>query len=155
MVFAQNDFVRGVFLNDNVSVKFKQLHDSLNINWVQAAVDSYSGGKFNQVLRNSANLNVIGISHGRWSNVGILEISSAQHMVYKAAIAPPTTENYFDVRNGSIVDDTLRQSPGSAGFMVTTLVPDNEWGYGRTHYYASFALKRAPGFPDTRSSPCR
>ena len=32
--FAQNDFVRGIFLFDNVGVDFHQLHDSLHINWV-------------------------------------------------------------------------------------------------------------------------
>ena len=137
---------------DSVRVDFHQLHDSLNINWIQAAVDDYHGTRFNQVLLNSENLNVIGISHGRWRNAGILEISSAQHMVFEAEQGTDDpNSNYFLDRPSSAPDHdtTLRVSAGSAGYMVKTPVPDNEWRYGRTHYYASLILKRAPGFPRT------
>ena len=56
VLLAQDDFVRGIFLFDKVSVDFLQLRDSLNLNWIQASVDWYDGTKDTSVLNNSANL---------------------------------------------------------------------------------------------------
>src|SRR5690606_26517824 len=55
--------------------------------------------------------------------------------------------NYFLVKPSSIQDplsDTLIMSSGSAGYMVKSPIPDNEYNYKITHYTASFILKRAP-----------
>ena len=35
-LFSQVDFVRGIFLFDNVQADFSRLHDSLHLNWIQA-----------------------------------------------------------------------------------------------------------------------
>ena len=58
ILYAQNNFVRGIFLFDNIHVDFTQLHDSLHLNWIQAAVDNYDSTKFASVFNNSASLNI-------------------------------------------------------------------------------------------------
>jgi tetratricopeptide (TPR) repeat protein len=146
-VFAQNDFVRGIFLEDIVSVDFNQLHDSLHINWVQAYVDGYDTTKFTSVLQNSDSLKIMGLSRQTGSGFkSIVDKSSAQHMEFEAERGANSDWNYFATKNGSIDGASLKDSVGvnSPGYMVRSPEPGNEYNYKRTHYIASFILKRTP-----------
>lgn len=136
---AQDDFVRGIMLFDDVNSDFTQMKDSLYLNWVQAAAETWGDVKNLNVVQNSAGLNVMGVERET------LVKSSGQRMVFQAeAISSPNLFwNYFSNRIG-IPEDTLFRSAGSAGYMVQNPVPDNEYRYGRTHYYVSFILKRTP-----------
>jgi hypothetical protein len=120
--FAQNDFVRGIFLEDNVSVDFHQLHDSLHINWVQAYVDSYSGTKFTSVLQNSDSLKIMGLSRQTGSGFkSIVDKSSAQRMVFEAeqrnnTLTADEQALLTKARNG----DTLAQEEFSGRMIAKT-----------------------------------
>jgi hypothetical protein len=80
---AQDDFVRGAFMFGNVNVDYTQLHDSLHLNWIQGQVDIENGTKLTNVLQNTGNLNVIGVSVQN-DESSIYHLSSAKQMVFEA-----------------------------------------------------------------------
>ncbi|MGB2867003.1 MAG: right-handed parallel beta-helix repeat-containing protein, partial [Bacteroidota bacterium] len=139
MASAQDNFVRGIWLHDSTNVNFSLMHDSLHLNWVEAIAENGDGTKRLNVLENSGSLYVIG-------NMGqyLTPKSFAQHMVFEAEQNENNPDqNYFGFRNGVVQNDTLLQSPSSAGYMVTSPTPNNEY-YNETHYTARFVLKRTP-----------
>ncbi len=145
ILFAQEDFVRGVYVNWYHNVDYTQLRDSLNLNYIQSVVDDFNGNKLLNVLQNSGNLGIVGVSLKSNQN-GIYISSSGQRMVFEAEQTPDplNLKNYFNERNGIPEQDTLWRSPSSPGYMVKSPVPNNEYNYKRTHYTASFILKRTP-----------
>ena len=124
MGFAQNDFVRGIFLFDNIGVDFHQLHDSLHINWVQSYVDDYSGTKFTSVLQNSDSVKIIGITRQNVSGVSILDNSSAQRMEFEAEQRNTTlTADEQALLNKARNRDTLSQKEFSER-MIAKMPPN-------------------------------
>src|SRR3970282_1478715 len=88
-------FVRGIFMFGVVNNDFTQLRDSLHLNWAQAKVDEMDGTKLFNVLRNTGNLEIIGIS--LWNNdSSIYHSSSGQRMVFEAELdGSDPLKNYF------------------------------------------------------------
>lgn len=144
ILFAQEDFVRGVYVNWYHNVDYTQLRDSLNLNYIQSVVDDFNGNKLLNVLQNTGNLGVIGVSLKSNQN-GIYISSSGQRMVFEAEDDDSDPlKNYFNEKPNGQPEGDLLISVGSEGYMVKSPVPNNEYNYKRTHYTASFILKRTP-----------
>ena len=142
--FAQDDFIRGVYVSWFYDVDFSQLHDSLNLNWAQSQVEVGST-KIPSVLNNGY-LKLMGVATQMFWK------PKAQRMVFEAeANGSDPLENYFAETPSGRPDpnvDTLLVSFGSPGYMVKSAVPDNQYNYKITHYTASFILKCAPASGD-------
>lgn len=101
-LFAQDNFVRGVFMFFGYNADYTQIHDSLHVNWIQAVAEGDNGNKYNNVLQNIPGLNVM----GEMRNV-IYPKSSAQRMVFYTE--PPNTNDYsfFAYTRGTPEDSLL------------------------------------------------
>jgi hypothetical protein len=150
LLYAQNNFARGMFLFGGTYVDYVQMRDSLYLNWVQAEIEDTSGNKFSNVLSNGTSLNIMG-----QANKIIARKSSAQCMKFAAVqVINNLNIDYFatrsrgkqDINNSNLWEaipsttDTL----GFPGYMVKSPVPNNEYHYNQKHYIASFQLKRTP-----------
>ncbi|MDR3626399.1 MAG: T9SS type A sorting domain-containing protein [Ignavibacteriaceae bacterium] len=141
-LYAQSDFVRGVYLFDGTSVDFSQMASGLHLNWVQGTGEKDDGTKTTSLLQNNVNLNVMGIM-----KKDIYYKSAGQRMVFEAEQSSDAIKNYFATRSGAPDnnDNTLwkvTQGTNSAGYMVQGCTPNYEYNFKQTHYTASFILKR-------------
>lgn len=123
----------------NTMVDYKNLKDSLHINWVQAVVENVNGNIQTHVINNSAGINVIGVAEKI-----IYPKSKAQKMVFEAEEVPDEDINYFKTRSSGSIESggwksTYKQD--LQGYMVRSPVPDNEYRYDQKKYVATFVLK--------------
>ncbi|MBI4810444.1 MAG: hypothetical protein HY800_03200 [Ignavibacteriales bacterium] len=132
--------LRGAYLFGEPRVDFTEMRNALHLNTIQYSTE-YSASYDPGVLTNPGNLKVIN-QPAFYSSV-----SAAQKMEYEAEQDADTLKNYFAERPSGRTDGNVRKAEigvHSAGYMVKSAWPDNEYFYGggsRTLYYATFRLK--------------
>ena len=136
----QSAFPLGIFTFGGNDVKYIQMSDTLHLNWIQGRAGQTP--QLEPIVRNDSMLSVIALEDS------VSELSSGQRMEYEAeqAIDPTLLKNYFTEKlTGRLSDDGgaryVEPSVHSANYMVKSAVPDREYRYGRSGYFATFRMK--------------
>lgn len=151
LLFGQGSIPRGIFLFGQTSVDFGQIKNDLHLNYIQGSA-GYVGLDLPEILTNSGGLKVLALREL------LSHYASAQRMEFEAEDAPPGEENawnYFQEKLTGRTDGTARRcdptEQHSAGYMVKSAVPDDQYHYKRNSYTAKFVMrveKDKTGDPD-------
>lgn len=140
---AQTDSLwRGIYLFSDIDhLNFSQLSQSLHINVVQGRTGFGSPFEDSTFLHNPTGLRIIN------QRAFLNHASSGQKLVYQAEqdSQPEQIREYFKYKHPTLHPDgdsaRFLTPPDSAGFMVKSAVPDNEYHYKQTDWWATFRLK--------------
>ncbi len=135
----QDDFPIGVLLFGSTDVDFHQLHNDLNLTWIQGSGGA-GHGQHRAIETNSDSLYVITIREH------LRELAQAQRLEIQAEdeLAIPWVKAYFantpSVIGTGVSGEGRYAQQGSAGYLVRGVRPNNEY-YREGIHYVTFNMK--------------